>query len=159
LTLNLSDKLAIVSDEIVSKDGITIKGRSLRRAPFFAAIRVKMGRFDSSTPEECDLLLRLLIPYLDKASSGDKRREVGQVLLKELSPTSDGMVVQIIAIALKKARMRAGYKSAEQFAKKIDMHPAAYRHYERGNSQPNLETLSRICAKLGCTPNDLLTAS
>jgi DNA-binding XRE family transcriptional regulator len=117
----------------------------------------QMGRFDSLSPEERDLLLRLLIHYLDKTSPGDKRREVGQALLKEISPAGNGMVMQIFATALKKARKRAGYKSAEQFAKKIEMHPAAYRHYERGASQPNLETLARICAELGCTPNDLLT--
>jgi DNA-binding XRE family transcriptional regulator len=118
---------------------------------------MQMGRFDSFTPDEQDFLLRLLISFLDKASPGDKRRELGQALLKEIPPRArDGQVMQLFGVALKKARKRAGYRSAEQFAKKLELEPATYRTYERGESPPNLQTLTRICAELRCTPNDLL---
>jgi DNA-binding XRE family transcriptional regulator len=114
-----------------------------------------MGRFDSFSAEERELLLRLLISYLDKAPPGDKRRELGQALLNELPSTLRH--VQMFGSELKKARRRAGYRSAAQFAKKIELEPHTYRTYERGESHPNLETLARICAELRCTPNDLLS--
>jgi hypothetical protein len=83
-----------------------------------------MGRFDSFTPEERGLLLHLLITYLDKASPGDKYRELGQALLKEIPPAAGHEVVmQIVGVAPKKARKRAGYKSAEQVAKKLKLKP------------------------------------
>lgn len=52
--------------------------------------------------------------------------------------------------------MAAGYKSAQQFAHRLGSEPATYRKYERGESEPNLETLTRICEILDVTPNDLL---
>ena len=57
---------------------------------------------------------------------------------------------------LRKARVCAGYGSAEQFAKKLAIEPHTYRKYERGETHPNFETLTRICTDLGVTPNDLL---
>ncbi len=54
------------------------------------------------------------------------------------------------------ARLRAGYKSAQQFANKMGIEPHTYRKYERGDAEPNFETLTRICADLQITPNDLL---
>ena len=38
----------------------------------------------------------------------------------------------------------------------MGLNPHAYRKYERGDTQPPLETLQRICTALGVTPNDLL---
>ncbi len=56
---------------------------------------------------------------------------------------------------LKQAR-EAKYCSAEQFAHVLGMPPHTYRKYERGDSEPNYETLTRICTLLEITPNDLL---
>jgi transcriptional regulator with XRE-family HTH domain len=57
---------------------------------------------------------------------------------------------------LKAARERGGYRSAEKFAQVLGMESPAYRKYERGESPPNLETLTRICQLLRITPNYLL---
>lgn len=57
---------------------------------------------------------------------------------------------------LREARLRGGWHSAAKFAEHIGIEPPAYRKYERGDSSPSLETLTRICAHLGVTPNDLL---
>lgn len=56
---------------------------------------------------------------------------------------------------LRKAR-EAHYESAEQFANVLGKSAHAYRHYERGEAEPDFETLERICALLRVTPNDLL---
>lgn len=56
---------------------------------------------------------------------------------------------------LSKYRLRAGYPSAEQFAKAIGVKPHTYRKYERAETTPNAETLTRICKSLRVTPNDL----
>lgn len=63
--------------------------------------------------------------------------------------------MRIFAQKLKIARQNK-YVSAEQFAHVLFMSPHAYRKYERGESEPNYETLTRICNLLGITPNDLL---
>ena len=55
-----------------------------------------------------------------------------------------------------KAAREIKYESAEQFAHLLAMGPHTYRKYERGDSEPNYETLTRICGLLGITPNDLL---
>ena len=57
---------------------------------------------------------------------------------------------------LKMARVGAGFKSAEQFAKAIRMKPSRYRHYEAGRRQPDLKSLVTICDGLGITPDVLL---
>lgn len=57
---------------------------------------------------------------------------------------------------LKKAREAAGFKSAAGFAHAISITPHAYRKYERGKSEPNFDTLTRICEILKLTPNQLL---
>jgi transcriptional regulator with XRE-family HTH domain len=64
-------------------------------------------------------------------------------------------IMKTFAERLKVAR-EAKYPSAEQFAHLMAMGPHTYRKYERGQSEPNYETLTRICALLGVTPNDLL---
>jgi transcriptional regulator with XRE-family HTH domain len=65
-------------------------------------------------------------------------------------------IMSTFAKRLKKAREDAGYESAEQFALAGGWHPHAYRKYERGASEPNFETFTRICELLEVTPNDLL---
>lgn len=56
---------------------------------------------------------------------------------------------------LKQARERK-YRSAQQFAEKLGIEPHTYRTYERGQAEPNFETLIRICDDLGITTSDLL---
>jgi ribosome-binding protein aMBF1 (putative translation factor) len=65
-------------------------------------------------------------------------------------------IMSTFAERLKHARERAGFESAEVFAHAADWHPHRYRKYERGEVEPNFDTLTRICELLGCTPNDLL---
>ena len=67
-------------------------------------------------------------------------------------------VLNHFAKELCKARLRAGFPSAEGFAKKIGIEPHTYRKYERGESPPSMEVLIRICENLGITPNDLIPA-
>ena len=55
-----------------------------------------------------------------------------------------------------KATRAKKYRSAQQFAEKMGFDPQAYRKYERGETNPPLDTFVRICADLGATPNDLL---
>ena len=57
---------------------------------------------------------------------------------------------------LRKARAQAGFRSAQTFAEHLGIEPHTYRHWERGESAPNLKTLVRLCAELSITPNDLL---
>lgn len=56
---------------------------------------------------------------------------------------------------LRTARERK-YKSAQKLAEKLGLDPHAYRKYERGETEPNFETLVRLCEDLEITPNDLL---
>ena len=57
---------------------------------------------------------------------------------------------------LRAAREQAGYKSAQQFAGTLGVEAHTYRHWERGESEPDFETLTRICELLRITPNELL---
>lgn len=57
---------------------------------------------------------------------------------------------------LKTAREKAGYKSAQSFANVLGLEPPAYRKYERGASEPNFETLVRICELLSVNTDFLL---
>lgn len=56
---------------------------------------------------------------------------------------------------LRDARRRK-YVSAQKFAEKMGMDPHAYRKYERGETEPNFETLLRMCEDLEVTTDDLL---
>lgn len=67
--------------------------------------------------------------------------------------------MKTFAERLKHYRAAAGIESAEQFAHRLRMTPHAYRKYERGQSEPNFETLTLICELLAITPNDLLPHS
>lgn len=64
-------------------------------------------------------------------------------------------IMRLFGKNLKKARERC-YPTASAFAGKLGIEPHTYRTYERGTSEPNFETLTRICEDLGITPNDLL---
>jgi transcriptional regulator with XRE-family HTH domain len=65
-------------------------------------------------------------------------------------------ILRVFGKRLKEARQAAGYKSAQQFAYALGIEPATYRFYERGQSQPNFEVLTRICELLHVGPQDLL---
>jgi|KBSSwiStaDraftv2_1062776.scaffolds.fasta_scaffold860381_1 transcriptional regulator with XRE-family HTH domain len=106
-----------------------------------------MGRFDDLTSDERDLLLKVLADHLEASSPDD----LAQELLDEIKPPSWKV---LFGPALQEARERAGYGSASEFAKKLGLEPNIYRYYERGG-EPSFDTLGRICAELGCTPNDL----
>ena len=56
---------------------------------------------------------------------------------------------------LREARERAGYVSAASLAAMLGLEPHTYRKYERGQSEPNFETLDRIYRLLKVTPNYL----
>jgi transcriptional regulator with XRE-family HTH domain len=64
--------------------------------------------------------------------------------------------MKTFADRLKRAREKGGYKSAQSFANVLGVEPHAYRKYERGQSEPNFETFTRICELLDKTPNELL---
>lgn len=64
-------------------------------------------------------------------------------------------IMKTFATRLKKAR-EAKYESAAKFAHAIGKNEHAYRHYERGEAEPDFETLERICNLLEITPNDLM---
>lgn len=57
---------------------------------------------------------------------------------------------------LRRARLEAKFRSAQKFAELLGLEPHTYRKYERGETSPNIFTLTRICEHLGVTPNDLL---
>ncbi len=65
-------------------------------------------------------------------------------------------IMKTFSARLRSAREEAGFKSAQQFAGVLGLEPHAYRKYERGQSEPNFETLTRICEILNITPNHLL---
>jgi DNA-binding XRE family transcriptional regulator len=54
------------------------------------------------------------------------------------------------------ARVRAGYRSAKKFAEAHNINVETYRKWERGQAMPLWNTLVKICAMMGITPNDLL---
>lgn len=65
-------------------------------------------------------------------------------------------IMDTFAGRLKAARVAKGYPSAAKFAHAIGREEHTYRHYERGEAEPDYETLERICRLLEVTPNDLL---
>jgi len=69
--------------------------------------------------------------------------------------TRHQQIMSKFAKQLRAARARK-YKSAQAFANKMGLDPHAYRKYERGETEPNFETLVRLCEDLSITPNDLL---
>ncbi len=54
------------------------------------------------------------------------------------------------------ALIAAGYGSGQLFAFALGVEPHTYRTWERGEHQPDLKTLQRICLILAVSANDLL---
>ena len=67
-------------------------------------------------------------------------------------------ILRVFGKNLKTAREKL-YPSAAKFADDLGLEHHTYRAYEAGRSQPNFETLARICEHLGVSPNDLLPAA
>ncbi|WP_181335405.1 helix-turn-helix domain-containing protein [Hyphomicrobium methylovorum] len=64
--------------------------------------------------------------------------------------------MKTFAKRLKQARKEAGYRSAESFAAAASLEPHTYRKYERAQSEPNFETLMRMCELLKVPTSFLL---
>lgn len=60
---------------------------------------------------------------------------------------------------LKKARERAGFAHAKDFAEALGVEENRYRHWERGSAQPNLPMLVRITRLLRVELGDLIPAA
>jgi ribosome-binding protein aMBF1 (putative translation factor) len=65
-------------------------------------------------------------------------------------------VKKALAKRLKRARLDAGFRFANEFAAVLGMEDATYRTYERGEHLPDIPTLTRICKLLNVEPNFLL---
>ena len=57
---------------------------------------------------------------------------------------------------LRSARLAAGFTTARQFAHALGLAENRYTRYERGETEPALGTLTRICQNLAITPDDLM---
>ena len=57
---------------------------------------------------------------------------------------------------LKAIRVPQGFRTARSFAEALGIDENRYTRYERGEVEPNLELLMRMCELLNATPNDLL---
>jgi transcriptional regulator with XRE-family HTH domain len=64
----------------------------------------------------------------------------------------------LFARNLKELRYSRGFKGARQFAHALQIDENRYPRYERGEVEPSLSMLVRICEALGVTPNELLRA-
>lgn len=65
-------------------------------------------------------------------------------------------VLQDFGYRLKEARIRAGYRTARDFALALGVEPPAYRYWERNQAKPDLQTFSRLCLLLNVDPNTFL---
>lgn len=72
-------------------------------------------------------------------------------------PARHDRIRKEFASRLARARVAAGYDSAQRFAGTLGLEPHTYRRYERGEAEPNFDVLLRICELLNTTPNDLIT--
>lgn len=64
-------------------------------------------------------------------------------------------IMKTFGTKLRQARELAGFRSAQQFAGVLGIKPHTYRKYERGEAEPNFDTLTRMCELLEITPNHL----
>jgi transcriptional regulator with XRE-family HTH domain len=59
-------------------------------------------------------------------------------------------------LRLKGFRQSAGFKTARAFAEALELDENRYTRYERGEVEPNLANICRMCSVLGVEPNELL---
>jgi transcriptional regulator with XRE-family HTH domain len=62
----------------------------------------------------------------------------------------------LFGLRLKAFRQSAGFKTARSFAEALELDENRYTRYERGEVEPNLASICRICSVLAIEPNDLL---
>ena len=60
------------------------------------------------------------------------------------------------ATRLKEERVRSGFLKPSDLAEALEMDEVRYTRWERGEVDPGLGNLVRICKVLKITPNDLL---
>lgn len=68
-------------------------------------------------------------------------------------------VMQIFGERLKAARIEAGFASAEDFARVLGIEGARYRYWERGEIDPGISMMCRICQALDVDANYMLPLS
>lgn len=66
------------------------------------------------------------------------------------------MARRSFAKRLKALRIAAGYDTSREFCDEIGVKEGTYNRYERGETEPNFETLIRICQVLNTDPTFLL---
>lgn len=60
------------------------------------------------------------------------------------------------SLRLKQLRVGKGFKYARHFASVLGIHENTYTRYERGEVEPNIQTILSICTALGTDPSHLL---
>jgi len=63
---------------------------------------------------------------------------------------------QDFARRLRELRVPRGFRTARSLARKLEIDENRYTRYERGEVEPDLAMIRRICETLAVTPNDLL---
>lgn len=79
-----------------------------------------------------------------------------QPIMPAMTTSRYDQIMRTFAKRLKRAREQAGYASAQRLASTLGIEPHAYRKYERGEAEPNFETLVRICETLRIETSFLL---
>lgn len=88
---------------------------------------------------------------------GEAEGNLGEVIyMATRRPRTKSQAAVIFGERLRKARELKGFEYAKEFAGLIGKKEGAYNKYERGESEPDFETLLRICHVLGTTPTFLL---
>lgn len=72
---------------------------------------------------------------------------------------SQQRVLKAFGKRLRACRIAAGFNSAEHFAEALNMKPAAYRRYERGEVQPTFDVLIDIGRLVGKNLDFLITGT
>ena len=69
--------------------------------------------------------------------------------------TSPADVRTRFGLRLKELRREAGFKTARSFAQVLNMQENRYTRYERGEVEPNLFNIGKMCRLLGVDANRL----
>jgi len=59
-------------------------------------------------------------------------------------------------LRLRELRLQAGFKSARSFALALNLEETRYMRYERGEVEPSLSNIRKMCRLLGVDANRLL---
>jgi transcriptional regulator with XRE-family HTH domain len=63
---------------------------------------------------------------------------------------------QAFAARLRARRIEQGFGEAKTFSDALNVNSGTYNRWERGETEPNLDTILRICVLLETDPNFLL---